>query len=188
MSASKPFTRSAANDSPPVQHSLRKQAEMGAGGPLVTLRKEYKTVYKLNCIRLCNARIKAQWKPAYYYISLYQACNQGAKHHLQNFSPPREKCVGHCLKNLGPSDKTLCPSSCPKLVTGLVSTRLFPCLFLFHMAREIIQLNMSDIKSRLPTLQKHIWATSENTNLHGCTLNCTMFNNNNACFTTNIVV
>ena len=37
-------------------------------------------------------------------------------------SPPRETCVGHNLKNLGPSQKTLRPAWCPKLVMGLYTT------------------------------------------------------------------
>jgi len=36
------------------------------------------------------------------------------------FFSPLEKCVGHSLKNLGPSEKTLRPTWCPKLVTGLL--------------------------------------------------------------------
>jgi len=39
---------------------------------------------------------------------------------LKLFSPPLEKCVGHSLKNLGPSQKTLFPTWYPKLVTGLL--------------------------------------------------------------------
>jgi len=31
-----------------------------------------------------------------------------------------EKCVGHSLKNLGPSQETLRPTCCTELVTGLV--------------------------------------------------------------------
>jgi len=37
----------------------------------------------------------------------------------KNFPPPLEKCVGYSLKNLGPSQRTLRPSWCSKLVTGL---------------------------------------------------------------------
>jgi len=45
----------------------------------------------------------------------------------KHFSPPLEKCVGHTvvktighsLKNLGPSQKTLLPIWCPKLFAGL---------------------------------------------------------------------
>jgi len=49
----------------------------------------------------------------------------GAKPHPENFSPPLEKCVGHSLKILDivqemwAPRKTLHPSCCPKLVTGL---------------------------------------------------------------------
>jgi len=32
------------------------------------------------------------------------------------------KTIGHSLKNLGPSQKTLRPTWCPKLVTGLGKT------------------------------------------------------------------
>jgi len=39
---------------------------------------------------------------------------------LQNFSHPLEKCVGHRLKNLGPSQKTFRSHWCPRLVTGLL--------------------------------------------------------------------
>ena len=35
-------------------------------------------------------------------------------------SPPRETCVGHNLKNLGPSQKTLRPAWCPKAGYGPV--------------------------------------------------------------------
>jgi len=38
------------------------------------------------------------------------------------FFAPLEKCVGHSLKNLVPTQKTLHPAWCPKLVTGLFST------------------------------------------------------------------
>jgi len=34
--------------------------------------------------------------------------------------PPLEECVGQSLKNLGPSQKTLRHTWCPKLVTGLL--------------------------------------------------------------------
>jgi len=34
------------------------------------------------------------------------------------------KTIGHSLKNLGPSQKTLCPPWCSKLVTGLTSRSL----------------------------------------------------------------
>jgi len=56
---------------------------------------------------------------------------QGAKPPLEKFSLPLEKCVGHSLKMLdivqkfGPSQKTLRPSWCPKLVTGMVLSQ--PC-------------------------------------------------------------
>jgi len=49
-----------------------------------------------------------------------QARNQGGEIHPRKFFAPLEKCVGHCSKNLGPSQKTLRPSWCPKLVTGLI--------------------------------------------------------------------
>jgi len=39
------------------------------------------------------------------------------------FFAPLKKCVGHSLKNLGSSQKTLRPSWCPKLVTGLMFPR-----------------------------------------------------------------
>ena len=70
---------------------------------------------------------------------------------MHNFSPDLDKCVGHSLKlldightighsfkNLGPSQKTLRPSRCSKLVTGLVRQVLIfvapaslfpPCLY-----------------------------------------------------------
>ena len=43
----------------------------------------------------------------------------GGRSPTKFFVPPG-KCVGHSVKNLGPSQKTLCPTWCPKLVTGLV--------------------------------------------------------------------
>jgi len=56
-------------------------------------------------------------------VTVRQASNQGgrrgAKPTLENVSLPLEKCVGHSSKNLGTSRKTLRPSWCPKLVTGL---------------------------------------------------------------------
>jgi len=58
-----------------------------------------------------------------------QARNQGGEPTLENFSSPLEKYVGYSLKildivqkNFGPSQKTLRPSWCPKLVTGLIMT------------------------------------------------------------------
>jgi len=44
--------------------------------------------------------------------------NQGGEAPLEDFFAPLKKCVGHCLKNLGPYQKTLRPAWCPKLVTG----------------------------------------------------------------------
>jgi len=38
----------------------------------------------------------------------------------KRFLPLLEKCVGHCSKYLGPSQKTLRTSWCPKLVTSLL--------------------------------------------------------------------
>jgi len=35
---------------------------------------------------------------------------------------PLEKCVGHSLKNLGSCQKTLRPTWCPNLVTGMLET------------------------------------------------------------------
>ena len=43
----------------------------------------------------------------------------------RGISPTLEKCIGHSSKNLGPSQKTLRPSWCPKLVTGLVTSHAF---------------------------------------------------------------
>jgi len=40
---------------------------------------------------------------------------QGGEDPLKFFSPPLEKCVGHSLKKMGPSQKTLRPTWCPKL-------------------------------------------------------------------------
>jgi len=51
---------------------------------------------------------------------LLQARNQGGEIRPRKFFAPLEKCVRHCSKNLGPSQKTLRPSWCPKLVTGLI--------------------------------------------------------------------
>jgi len=36
------------------------------------------------------------------------------------------KTIGHSLKNLGPSQTTLHPSWCPKLVAGLVAGHMWP--------------------------------------------------------------
>jgi len=78
-------------------------------------------------IGLCEAEVLllllSGFRPANSYK---QACNGGGKPPRENFSPPLEKCVGHNLKildivqkNLAPQ-KTLRPSWCPKLATGLV--------------------------------------------------------------------
>jgi len=63
-----------------------------------------------------------------------QARNQGSQGGfapLENFPPPPEKMsrpkfksIGHSAKNLSPSQKTLCPPWCPKLVTGLHIAKL----------------------------------------------------------------
>jgi len=50
-----------------------------------------------------------------------QARNQGG---VGGASPALEKCVGHSSKSLGPSQKTLRPTWCPKLVTGLLITNM----------------------------------------------------------------
>jgi len=55
-----------------------------------------------------------------------QARDQGGRSGdevLQMFRPPL-KCVGNSLKNLGSSQKTFRTSWCPKLVTGLCSSKL----------------------------------------------------------------
>ena len=49
-----------------------------------------------------------------------QACNYRGQASLNFFRPPGNW-VGHGLKHLGPSQKTLHPPWCPKLVTGLAS-------------------------------------------------------------------
>jgi len=63
-------------------------------------------------------------------MSCAQAGNKGER---RGRSPPRKifrsrpgkicwiyfETIGHISKNFGPSQKTLCPSWCPKLVTGL---------------------------------------------------------------------
>jgi len=64
-----------------------------------------------------------------FLILFTQARNQGAHGgfapHRKFFNPPGKmhwtsiKIIGHSSKNLGPSQKTLCPSWWPKLVTGL---------------------------------------------------------------------
>jgi len=49
-----------------------------------------------------------------------QACSQGGlRPPCKNFRP-LEKCFGHSVKYLGPSQKTLRPPWCPKLVMGLL--------------------------------------------------------------------
>ena len=69
--------------------------------------------------------------PVNNYISvvlsnLQQARNHWCKAPLEKFSPPWKNVldivltIGHSSKNLGPSEKTLRPSWCPKLVTGLI--------------------------------------------------------------------
>jgi len=61
-------------------------------------------------------------------LSDKQACNKGD---AEGDNPPKivfaplEKCVGHSLKNVGPSQKTLHPTWCPKLVAGLVIRHSF---------------------------------------------------------------
>jgi len=70
--------------------------------------------------------------------STKQARNQGS-----NFPPPPGKMcwtsfktIGHSSKNVGPSQNTLRPSWCPKLVTGLVlSTKLYLLwrVFIIHL-------------------------------------------------------
>jgi len=59
----------------------------------------------------------------YACFDFYHDRNQGGaegRNPLENFSHLLEKCVGHSSKNLGPSQKILRPSCCPKLVTGLL--------------------------------------------------------------------
>ena len=60
--------------------------------------------------------------------TINQARNQGGRSPLITFfAPPGKMCwtslktIGHSSKNLDPSQKTLRPSWCPKLVTGLPS-------------------------------------------------------------------
>jgi len=63
-------------------------------------------------------------------INVPQARNpggrKGANPPRKNFALPEKKCwtwfksIGHSSKNLGPSQKTLRPSWCPKLVTSLI--------------------------------------------------------------------
>jgi len=62
-------------------------------------------------------------------MSCYQTRNQGAEAPPRKiFAPPRRMCcarfknIGHSSKNLDPSRKTLRPSWCPKVVTGLLAT------------------------------------------------------------------
>ena len=59
-----------------------------------------------------------------------QARNQGATGEKtpKFFSLPLQKCVGHSFKYLGPSQKTLRPTWCPKLVTGLDGNPALQCM------------------------------------------------------------
>ena len=50
----------------------------------------------------------------------YQVRKHGSEAPPKNISPHLEKCLGHSFKILGPSQKTLRPPWCPKLVTGLI--------------------------------------------------------------------
>jgi len=70
---------------------------------------------------------------------------QGAKSPLENFSPPLKKCVGHNLKNLGPSQKSLRPSWCSKLVTGLMRTNLCEKESVLEMCCDRITVSILDV-------------------------------------------
>jgi len=52
--------------------------------------------------------------------TLSLARNQEGRNPLKYFSAHLEKCVRYSIKNLDPSQKTLRPTWCPKLVTGLL--------------------------------------------------------------------
>jgi len=47
---------------------------------------------------------------------------QGGRNHLGKFFAPLEKCVGHSLNNLVPSEYSSPPPWCPKLVTCLAAS------------------------------------------------------------------
>jgi len=70
------------------------------------------------CWQRSELRSCAKQGPA--VTTLPQARNQEGEVPLKLFSPPLEKFVGHSLKNLGPSQKTLRHIWCPKLVPGLL--------------------------------------------------------------------
>jgi len=77
-----------------------------------------------------------------------------AKHPYKIFCPPGRMCwtqyenIGHSSKNLGPSWKTLHPSLCPKLVTGLPRTRVarWP---VFHRPGPYFTANLAEAGKRL---------------------------------------
>jgi len=62
--------------------------------------------------------------------------------------PPLEKCVGHSLKNLGPSLKTLRPSWCLKLVTGVA----VDCIALNYSGKHKRKMVIRGISSRPPSV------------------------------------
>jgi len=90
------------------------------------------------------------WKLVGKHQLLQQSRNQWAPS-LQSFSNPLEKCVRHCLKNLGRSQKTLRPAWCPKLITGLSITLDLWLPFFNHIDDAE---TFSDVKTNLlePTL------------------------------------
>jgi len=63
------------------------------------------------------------------------------------FRPPGKMCwtsfqtIGHSLKNLAPSQKTLRPSRCPKLVTGLIISHFASRLWTYAHQELFFQLN-----------------------------------------------
>jgi len=58
------------------------------------------------------------------YIQAHKNRGAGGRSLLGKSFAPLEKCVGHSLKNLGPSQKNLCPLYFPKLVAGLVTFKV----------------------------------------------------------------
>jgi len=70
----------------------------------------------------------------------------------KNFST-QEKCVEHSLKNLGPSQKTLRPTWCPKLVIGL-DPPSYKCWFghVFMTYKSIVATNFMLPHQKSPTI------------------------------------
>ena len=96
-----------------------------------------------------------------------QARNPGSaegRSHARKFSPPPGKMcwtqfenIGHSSKNLGPSRKSLRPSWCPKLVTGL---RVHPvknhCLCITNIKLNCIAYRLRFLLSALIVMHFYV--------------------------------